>query len=185
MGCDLVGSHGFHEAHLFQSTHPHGVRRCLPKACNRFLCFNPRTHMGCDKTPSSRLYYPSRFNPRTHMGCDLNLPIVTKRDYWFQSTHPHGVRHFRGYAQGKAQRFQSTHPHGVRPCFAAEVTYSPVFQSTHPHGVRLAVLAIASCTRTFQSTHPHGVRHPLQRQDRTLGRFQSTHPHGVRLLTIL
>ena len=30
----------------FQSTHPHGVRRSCQ---DRVLCFNPRTHTGCDK----------------------------------------------------------------------------------------------------------------------------------------
>ena len=33
----------------FQSTHPHGVRLCSPILPLRTaLCFNPRTHMGCD-----------------------------------------------------------------------------------------------------------------------------------------
>ena len=33
---------------LFQSTHPHGVRRRKPGALNPKICFNPRTHTGCD-----------------------------------------------------------------------------------------------------------------------------------------
>ena len=34
----------------FQSTHPHGVRPTSSHSCCRFgLCFNPRTHKGCDK----------------------------------------------------------------------------------------------------------------------------------------
>ena len=56
---------------LFQSTHPHGVRP--PMAMDVLairMCFNPRTHTGCDYS------------------CNYSK----KRDRKFQSTHPHGVR---------------------------------------------------------------------------------------------
>ena len=33
---------------LFQSTHPHGVRRLIPDQVLRSFGFNPRTRMGCD-----------------------------------------------------------------------------------------------------------------------------------------
>ena len=33
---------------LFQSTHPHGVRRINLVNKIVLMCFNPRTHMGCD-----------------------------------------------------------------------------------------------------------------------------------------
>ena len=34
---------------VFQSTHPHGVRRAVLLSVSSLeLCFNPRTHMGCD-----------------------------------------------------------------------------------------------------------------------------------------
>ena len=57
----------------FQSTHPHGVRRCLWRIAGSSRCFNPRTHTGCDSTEDRRTYglRPS-FNPRTHTGCDPN-----------------------------------------------------------------------------------------------------------------
>ena len=32
----------------FQSTHPHGVRRCSQNGLCLGICFNPRTHTGCD-----------------------------------------------------------------------------------------------------------------------------------------
>ena len=76
----------------FQSTHPRGVR---PRSAHRipFLhCFNPRTHVGCDRRPSwmterlpsVSIHAPTwgatilqqgvskdwSFNPRTHVGCD-------------------------------------------------------------------------------------------------------------------
>ena len=55
---------------MFQSTHPHGVRRFLWRI------------------PKQRI----SFNPRTHMGCDAVLNLDTFRLFQFQSTHPHGVR---------------------------------------------------------------------------------------------
>ena len=55
---------------MFQSTHPHGVRR---KDKNFF-------------------HIKASFNPRTRMGCDgFGLSTRTK-NMKFQSTHPHGVR---------------------------------------------------------------------------------------------
>ena len=100
----------------FQSTHPHGVRltSCIftdtPCLCfnprthmgcdyltHRLVkvitCFNPRTHMGCDLFRSIRKRYVRSFNPRTHMGCDLLRSKVLFDKLTFQSTHPHGVRH--------------------------------------------------------------------------------------------
>ena len=55
---------------MFQSTHPHGVRRHYTLIIARFSCFNPRTRTGCD------LF-------------DL-IPLAPS--IRFQSTHPHGVR---------------------------------------------------------------------------------------------
>ena len=34
--------------YMFQSTHPHGVRRITFIRSGSHLCFNPRTHTGCD-----------------------------------------------------------------------------------------------------------------------------------------
>ena len=57
--------------YLFQSTHPHGVRHNLTFSSSLILCFNPRTHMGCDALNGLLCRFCARF----------------------QSTHPHGVRH--------------------------------------------------------------------------------------------
>ena len=81
-----------HSPTEFQSTHPHGVRLPTPKNVHIVICFNPRTHMGCDATAGI-------------------TKVCSER---FQSTHPHGVRHkTQDYAYDKC-KFQSTHPHGVR-----------------------------------------------------------------------
>ena len=58
--------------YMFQSTHPHGVRR--------YKLFWRPSAKRC-------------FNPRTHTGCDLALGYGLDEIGEFQSTHPHGVRH--------------------------------------------------------------------------------------------
>ena len=77
----------------FQSTHPHGVRlfvlesatyqdkvsihaptrgaTILPRNLrSSIVCFNPRTHTGCDMFNSANIRTHFCFNPRTHTGCD-------------------------------------------------------------------------------------------------------------------
>ena len=54
----------------FQSTHPHGVRLWFNTKMSQNLCFNPRTHMGCDWIHFGDTRSRNCFNPRTHMGCD-------------------------------------------------------------------------------------------------------------------
>ena len=66
-------------AALFQSTHPHGVRRAITSLVCCTISFNPRTHMGCDGFPFSLLSFLLRFNPRTHMGCDA--PLLLPSEY--------------------------------------------------------------------------------------------------------
>ena len=97
----------------FQSTHPHGVRPFSSSLVQDVKSFNPRTHTGCDHQVTYLLCLSTGFNPRTHTGCDAAQTKKSSADM-FQSTHPHGVRpppteHDRGI-----RRFQSTHPHGVR-----------------------------------------------------------------------
>ena len=78
---------------LFQSTHPLGVRPFLGNLLTihlwvsihaptrgatifrlsgmlLLLCFNPRTHSGCDRIFAALKSAPPGFNPRTHSGCD-------------------------------------------------------------------------------------------------------------------
>ena len=58
---------------LFQSTHPHGVRRTAATATAATTDFNPRTRMGCDFAFSPAHAEQIDFNPRTRMGCDALL----------------------------------------------------------------------------------------------------------------
>ena len=100
---------------VFQSTHPLGVRlNQLVLVCVKRICFNPRTHSGCDCSFTMGLFNSAGFNPRTHSGCDRHIGVegammqvsihaptrgatyyhgTIKRLLWFQSTHPLGVRH--------------------------------------------------------------------------------------------
>ena len=82
------------------------------------VCFNPRTHTGCDAQNSHTSRELQCFNPRTHTGCDV-MP-VRYLDSIHVSIHAPtrgatGLVTFFGFSGA----FQSTHPHGVRhtPCF--------------------------------------------------------------------
>ena len=77
---------------LFQSTHPRGVRQNVTKMIGRFVYFNPRTHVGCDRPMTISASYYYNFNPRTHVGCDFFWSLYDLRSLRFQSTHPRGVR---------------------------------------------------------------------------------------------
>ena len=101
---------------MFQFTHPRGVRRIKPDTAQNYLCFNSRTHAGCDiylpqikrHSYTVSIHAPTRgatssvlvvqslltsFNSRTHAGCDLPAFILGDNPDKFQFTHPRGVRH--------------------------------------------------------------------------------------------
>ena len=123
------------------------------------MCFNPRTHMGCDCHLLALLILHTRFNPRTHMGCDGCTQIQQRVTPEFQSTHPHGVRHFVSF-QSLWKYFVSIHA----PTWGATF-YRPTDKAQHNVSIHaptwgatgLSVLIIIN--PMFQSTHPHGVRH--------------------------
>ena len=82
-------------------------------------CFNPRTRMGCDLYDMTIDISSDSFNPRTRMGCDMLPSGSNPLSFWFQSTHPHGVRPGPWIVERTSPLFQSTHPHGVRPYFTS------------------------------------------------------------------
>jgi len=102
--------------HPFQSTHPRGVRPCQILSCRQMSCFNPRTHVGCDLRILKERSLRQRFNPRTHVGCDQVHLACNRLNPAFQSTHPRGVRRLPNTFLQTNVMFQSTHPRGVRPC---------------------------------------------------------------------
>ena len=64
---------------------------------------------------------------------DFDLAFATNE---FQSTLPHGERHFLGSKTLNFNLFQSTLPHGERPTNWKEDVLLCLFQSTLPHGER-------------------------------------------------
>ncbi len=169
-------------ASIFQSTLPHGERRCKGDKGLLHYNFNPRSHTGSDTDHLLHCLYilisihaPTRgatnnckmaerghlyFNPRSHTGSDPNQHIFPS-----------------------AQEFQSTLPHGERPLYQIIKEVASIFQSTLPHGERqypfcfyllCTLISIHAPTRGatflpreyylhdgFQSTLPHGERHRI------------------------
>ena len=136
-GCDSGVGYSL-EKGKFQSTHPHGVRHLEDRARYfvRLESFNPRTHTGCD---SDNMLYLPQYNVSIHAPTrgataekaaeqqakqivSIHAPTrgaTQSHCCWrvisgFQSTHPHGVRHYHLPAKLLTGSFQSTHPHGVR-----------------------------------------------------------------------
>ncbi len=54
----------------FQFTHPRGVRLVRSAGSEERICFNSRTHVGCDRRLRASAGPEGRFNSRTHVGCD-------------------------------------------------------------------------------------------------------------------
>ena len=186
----------------FQSTHPHGVRLNPDQQHrNTRICFNPRTHTGCDTQGCTNAMPPflfqsthphgvrrpktwsiityNSFNPRTHTGCDHGAELPSPA-YEVSIHAPTRGATLPNDVMLEFSKFQSTHPHGVRLISLSDVVRPLVFQSTHPHGVRLLRMEVSVCSPMFQSTHPHGVRRRSLYFVCVQLVFQSTHPHGVR-----
>ena len=192
----------------FQSTHPHGVRRRWREDlrgkravsihaptqgatfwrsvfCRTPVCFNPRTHTGCDTRALTSANSLPCFNPRTHTGCDAVTKVEKPPARWFQSTHPHGVRHAAD-ALSQLGTLVSIHAPtrgatadtllGVADCKVS--IHAPTRGATratsdlqrkitcfNPRthtGCDLGLQQSAVAILTFQSTHPHGVRHKIR-----------------------
>ena len=99
---------------LFQSTHPHGVRHTPLMYCSIGLCFNPRTHTGCDIFALSNIKSTLCFNPRTHTGCDNGHLGKCPPLFCFNPRTHTGCDTIKILRRSSDPKFQSTHPHGVR-----------------------------------------------------------------------
>ena len=91
-GCDypLMFSSNI-KNHLFQSTHPHGVRHPKEGDGDLITSFNPRTHTGCDISFNPSIFF---FQVSIHAptrGATIRRYLAVPSPV-FQSTHPHGVR---------------------------------------------------------------------------------------------
>ena len=106
---------------LFQSTHPHGVRRQSNWQLLLLQSFNPRTHMGCDEhAVGSHIH---------GIGVSIHAPT------WGATVHRRG-HHADNEVSIHAPTWGATSVRGMKlPDFK--------FQSTHPHGVRQFFLLIS------------------------------------------
>ncbi len=94
VGCDTAYPWPSMPWPMFQSTHPRGVRRNALGMSRRKVevsihapAWGATVFLDC-KTGN---FYG--FNPRTRVGCDRKGRASPWQCYWFQSTHPRGVRH--------------------------------------------------------------------------------------------
>ena len=124
------------KAIMFQSTHPHRVRRSPhPWTCSA-SSFNPRTHIGCDLMIAGSAQKSNSFNPRTHIGCDTTRFSTLPVPLSFNPRTHIGCDRVQLRILESQCLFQSTHPHRVRPKHVHDWQYLTKFQSTHPHRVR-------------------------------------------------
>ena len=128
--------------------------------------------------PLAACYQLKRFNPRTRVGCDALICLVQK-SYWFQSTHPRGVR-LRWHTASVAKAVSIHAPAWGATCMsplarlflvsihapAWGATFSRVgYSIAHIVSIHApawgATMPITSLVNlpVFQSTHPRGVRH--------------------------
>ena len=135
---------------MFQSTHPHGVRRYSRRPSCPPSCFNPRTHTGCDLWGLVYCGLTYSFNPRTHTGCDCRVG--------------HGIVKPGRVSIHAPTRGATKHPdiiviadevsihaptRGATIFFKDSLILSGLFQSTHPHGVRHYIGSNVYCLKGF------------------------------------
>ena len=99
---------------MFQSTHPHGVRRGRKWICSGLMEFQSTHPHGVRQKIIEPIKHRYSFNPRTRTGCDVTLPIVGQ-DREVSIHAPARGATFRTALRMMSVKFQSTHPHGVRP----------------------------------------------------------------------
>ena len=144
------------------------------------------------------------FNPRTHTGCDISASLLRCRCR-FQSTHPYRVRQFRTPSDTSHTCFNPrTHtgcdvlPDNCKEIFLVSI-HAPIqgatlsivsrlssrkmFQSTHPYRVRLNVNTVMAVPPCFNPRTHTGCDYSSVDGIVTFLKFQSTHPYRVRPLT--
>ena len=144
---------------MFQSTHPHGVRRSynFHQSYRRVVSIHAPTR---GATPVNR---------------------ITAMALVFQSTHPHGVRHGPLQRRVENDRVSIHAPtRGATPSLFS-IDPRPISFNPRTHtGCDSPANGLPGSITRFQSTHPHGVRPSLNFNTTSFWKFQSTHPHGVR-----
>ena len=169
-------------------------------------CFNPRARTGRDRSAPAPDNYHTSFNPRARTGRDVGGFKLTKPNFLFQSTRPHGARHqpapctcchndvsIHAPARGATQ--MGSIPFGGYKCFNPRARTGrdlrnqiPIegrfmFQSTRPHGARrLVSVYLTTALPSFNPRARTGRDESLKyRPNPTVKKvFQSTRPHGAR-----
>ena len=77
-------------------------------------CFNPRTRVGCDADILTVIDVEDRVSIHAPAWGATPWTWWKQPRWWFQSTHPRGVRQAWQHHDRGLTRFQSTHPRGVR-----------------------------------------------------------------------
>ena len=150
------------------------------------LCFNPRTHSGCDLFIMAQSKGFFGFNPRTHSGCDKRYRVPSDGGTVSIHAPTRGATISPTLKILIVMMFQSTHPLGVRPDEFLDTSMRYKFQSTHPLGVRLLVPKISELD-LYVSIHAptRGATLRAKSSRSILAMFQSTHPLGVRRSVII
>ncbi len=150
-------------------------------------CFNPRAHVGRDRSflttrdgltvsihaptwgatlSGSRLSRTARcFNPRAHVGRDWSRRSFYQQRYGF-NPRAHVGRDLLS-TQTQADLLVSIHAPtwGATSSGCVTISQSGLFQSTRPRGARLPLIFSGSSRPLFQSTRPRGARQSDARKD--------------------
>ena len=121
------------------------------------VCFNPRTHEGCDsfctesfKATIVSIHAPTRgatfFRVRLCRLYHVSIHAPTR-----------GATPAR-YISAPKMQFQSTHPRGVRQNCKIMYQIAKCFNPRTHEGCDQVVVLLALVILKFQSTHPRGVR---------------------------
>ena len=90
-------------------------------------------------------------------GATKDFKSIIKRGR-FQSTHPHGVRHFLRQQQNKCLSFNPRTHTGCDMGYRKPPCYMPCFNPRTHTGCDGILHIQTDRQKKFQSTHPHGVR---------------------------
>ena len=128
------------EARGFQSTHPRRMRRGKLSFFRENVCFNPRTHEGCDLRPVFIGTVEISFNPRTHEGCDQLVRVVVARYTCFNPRTHEGCDSFRREGFFVCPSFNPRTHEGCDWDVLLKLIVTKWFQSTHPRRMRQYVV---------------------------------------------
>ena len=164
----------------FQSTRPRGARPISPSMPPAVTSFNPRAHVGRDRSSSHRNFQRPSFNPRAHVGRDPGRPGAGWPCHVSIHAPTWGATLMNSKRWKELRLFQSTRPRGARPRQADDQRRRKVSIHAPTWGATWAMPRRRSGAM-FQSTRPRGARRLCPHTHLFLYKFQSTRPRGARL----